>query len=78
MNIEPAQFVHVAQAAMVRQMWENLASVHEIRGQQAIIALRRTWYRTSAQKGGDIALHLPMMRSLQIELHQMGRSNCNL
>lgn len=52
--------------------------VHEIRGQQAIIALRRTWYRTSAQKSGDIALHSTMMCSLQIELHQMGRLNCNL
>ena len=72
MNIKPAQFVHVAQATTVKQMWENLVSVHEIRGQQTILALQCTLYRTSAQEGEDIVLHLTLMRSLQTELHQMG------
>ena len=71
-NIKPAQFVHVVQATTVKQMWENLVSVHEIRGQQTILALQRTLYRTSAQEGEDIVLHLTLMRSLQTELHQMG------
>ena len=29
-NIKPAQFVHVVQATTVKQIWENLASVHKI------------------------------------------------
>ena len=71
-NIKPVQFVHVAQATTVKQMWENLTSVHKIQGQQMILALQCTLYCTSVQEGEDIALHLTLMRSLQTELHQMG------
>ncbi|KAI6039575.1 hypothetical protein EDC04DRAFT_2568331, partial [Pisolithus marmoratus] len=35
-NLTVSQFVHVLQATTVKQMWENLKSVHESRGQQSI------------------------------------------
>ena len=71
-NIKPPQFVHIAQATTVQQIWENLTSVHEIQGQQTITAQWRTLYRTTADEGDDIEEHLMRMRSLQTELHQMG------
>ena len=50
--------MHIAQAAMVHEIWENLTSVHEIRGQQTITAQWRTLYRTSADEGEDIDEHV--------------------
>jgi len=71
-NISALQFVHISQAATVRQMWESLKSVHEHCGQQSITALRRTLYQARAKDGDDIVAHLTKMRSIQAQLHQMG------
>ena len=71
-NIRPPQFMHIAQAVMVQEIWENLTSVHEIRGQQTITAQWHTLYCTTAVEGNDINKHLLRMWSLQTELHQMG------
>jgi len=71
-NLSAPQFVHISQAATVKQMWENLKSVHEHRGQQSITALRRTLYQAQAKDGDDIVAHLTKMRSIQAQLHQMG------
>ena len=71
-NLSVPQFIHVSQAATVRQMWDNLRAVHEVRGQQSINALRRTLYDTKAQEGDDILAHATKMRSLQADLHMMG------
>ena len=71
-NIQPLQFVHIAQAIMVHEIWENLMSVHEIRGQQTITAQWHTLYCTTTVEGNDIDEHLLRLRSLQTELHQMG------
>jgi len=64
-NISALQFVHISQAATVRQMWESLKSVHEHRGQQSITALRCTLYQAWAKDGDDIVTHLTKMRSIQ-------------
>ena len=71
-NIKSAQFMHVAQAITAKQMWDNLTSVHEMRGQQSITALRCTLYHTKAVEGDDIVAHMNTMRSYQVTLHQMG------
>ena len=71
-NLSAAQFVHVSEAATVKQVWDNLKAVHEHRGQQSITAIRRTLYQTRAQDGDDIVTHLMNMRTLQVQLHHMG------
>ena len=71
-NLSVPQFIHVSQAATVRQMWDNLRAVHEVRGQQSINALRRTLYDTKAQEGDDILAHAMKMCLLQADLHMMG------
>ena len=71
-NIKFSQHVHVSQASMVKQMWENLTAMHEIHGQQSITALRHTLYHTKAVEGDDIVAHVNKMRSHQATLHQMG------
>ena len=71
-NLSTAQFVHVSEAATVKQVWDNLKAVHEHCGQQSITAIRRTLYQTCAQDGDDIVAHLMNMRTLQVQLHHMG------
>jgi len=71
-NILALQFVHISQAATVRQMWESLKSIHEHCGQQSITALRHTLYQARAKDGDDIVTHLTKMHSIQAQLHQMG------
>ena len=60
-NLLGLQFVHVMQAMTIKQMWENLKSVHEHKGKQSITALRRTLYQTQAKDGDDIVTHLTTM-----------------
>ena len=69
-NIRPPQFVHIAQATTVHEIWENLTSVHEIRGQQTITAQWCTLYHTTTDEGEDVDEHLLRLWSLQTELHQ--------
>ena len=71
-NLSVPQFIHVSQAATVRQMWDNLRAVHEVHRQQSINALRHTLYDTKAQEGDDILAHAMKMCSLQADLHMMG------
>jgi len=71
-NLKAEQFVHIAQAVMAKQMWDNLTSVHEMCGQQSITALRCTLYHTKAVEGDNITAHVNTMRSYQATLHQMG------
>ena len=71
-NLLAPQFIHVLQAATIKQMWDNLWAVHEVCRQQSINALRRTLYDTKAQEGDDILAHAMKMHSLQANLHMMG------
>ena len=71
-NLSTAQFVHVSEAATVKQVWDNLKAVHEHHGQQSILTIRRTLYQSCVQDGDDIVAHLMTLRSLQVQLHHMG------
>jgi len=53
-NLKAEQFVHIAQAITAKQMWDNLTSVHKMRGQQSIMVLRCTLYHTNAVEGDNI------------------------
>ena len=71
-NLSASQFIHVMQAMTIKQMWENLKSVHEHKGKQSITVLRHTMYQTWAKDGDDIVAHLTNMCQIQGQLHLMG------
>ena len=71
-NLSVAQFVHVSEAATVKQVWDNLKAIHEHHGQQSILTIRCTLYQSHVQDGDDIVAHLMTLRLLQVQLHHMG------
>ena len=64
--------VHISGAKTAREMWEQLKTVKEARGNQGILSARRTLYRTFADESTDIAVHIANFRNMQEELHLMG------
>jgi len=70
--ISDAEMVHVMGAETARQMWEQLTTVKESKGQLGILAARRALYRASAEEGSDMAAHIAKLRQMQEELHVMG------
>ena len=73
-NMSDEQIVHVNQAniSTAAQMWNSLKAVHEVRGQSAITAAKRTFYGTQAEDTVNIPVHIADMRRQQNKLHQMG------
>ena len=63
--------VHVAGATTAAQMWTQLTTVKEARGQLGIMSYRRRLYRTIAAEGDDIAAHITELRSIQEQLNTM-------
>ena len=53
-------------------MWQNLRAVHEVRGQSAITAAKRTFYGTRASDDVNIPEHVAEMCRQQNRLNQMG------
>jgi hypothetical protein len=43
-NVSDDQIIHVTEAQNASEMWSNLRSIHEIRGQTSITAAKRTFY----------------------------------
>src|SRR6267154_2345952 len=71
-NIADAQMVHVSEAKSSKEVWDNLTTIHQSRGQQSITAARRTFYGLQAEEGVNIPEHINEMRKQQSRLHQMG------
>ena len=53
-------------------MPNSLKTVHEVKGQQTIIALKCAMFRKAATKDSDIPAHLVKMKCMHVKLHQMG------
>ena len=55
--------VHVNQAniSMATQMWNSLKAVHEVCGQSAITAAKRTFYGTQDEDTVNIPVHITDM-----------------
>lgn len=51
-----SQMVHIGGAATAAQMWAQLCTVKEARGQLGIMSYRQRLYRTIAEDGADITL----------------------
>jgi hypothetical protein len=73
-NISDEQMVHVNQDSIstAAQMWQSLCAVHEVRGQSAITAAKRTFYGTRAADEVNIPEHIAKMCRQQNRLNQMG------
>ena len=72
LSVGDDQMIHLAETDTVAKMWENLKTIHEVKGQQTIIALKRAMFRKAATKDSDIPAHLIEMKHMRAKLHQMG------
>ena len=72
LSVGDDQMIHLAETDTVAKMWENLKTVHEVKGQQMIIALKHAMFRKAATKDSDIPAHLIEMKCMRAKLHQMG------
>jgi hypothetical protein len=70
--ISDAEMVHIMGANTARQMWEQLITVKEPKGQLGILAACQLLYRASAEEGIDMVKHIARLRQMQEELHVMG------
>jgi hypothetical protein len=66
------EMIHVIGAVTAQQMWEQLCTVKESKGQLGVLAAQRTLFRATAKEGSDMVEHIARLRQLQAELHIMG------
>lgn len=71
-NIGDDQMIHIAECEMAKQIWDNLKAIHEIKGQQSIIAMKRTLYKTQITKDAEVPAHMTEMKNIRAKLHAMG------
>ena len=70
--ISDSEMVHVMGAKTAKEMWKQLSTVKESRGQMGMLAARRRLMRTTAEEGFNMADHIATLRQIQEELHVMG------
>ena len=63
--------IHISGAITAAQMWDQLCTVKESKGQLGVLATRCMLYRAMAEEGFDIIEHISKLRKLQEELHIM-------
>jgi hypothetical protein len=63
-NISNEQLIHAQNAKTAKEMWDNLAAVHEDRGHLTAVALQRNLWLTIAKDGDDIPEHLSKLKKL--------------
>ena len=66
------QMTHISQANTAKEMWEQIRTVKEARGDLGAIAYRRRLYRTVADETTDIPTHIKTLREIQSMLISMG------
>ena len=70
--IGDAEMVHIIGAMTASEMWNQLTTVKEARGDLGVLATRRALYRTVADDSFEMADHISKLRRYQEELHIMG------
>jgi hypothetical protein len=63
-NISDTQVVHVQSATTAKEMWDNLASVHEPKAHYLAFLIQRNLFRACADEDDDIADHLKKLKNL--------------
>lgn len=71
-SITDEQMVHVTEAAMAEEMWNNLKSIHQVQGQQSVVVAKRNLFAMRAAEGVNIIEHVNEMKCQQNDLHLMG------
>jgi len=64
--------IHISSATTVQEMWNQLTTVKELKGQLGVLATRRVLYRTMVEEGFEMVTHISNLRQLQEELHILG------
>ena len=70
-NILDNQLVHAQSAKNAKEMWNNLASVHDAKGHYVAISIQQNLLRTCANEGDDITEHLNKLKKLWERLNTM-------
>src|SRR6266850_4800172 len=71
-NIASSQKVHVSRCKTAHDMWQNLATVHESKGHQTLIAFMRNLYRCNAEDGDNIVEHIAKLKGWCGRINLMG------
>ena len=70
--IGDTEMIHISGATTAREMWDQLTTVKESKGQLGVLATRRALYRTTVEEGFEMVTHISNLRQLQEELHVLG------
>jgi DNA-binding Lrp family transcriptional regulator len=70
--IGDAEMIHISGTTTVQEMWNQLITVKESKGQLGVLATRRALYKASAEEGIKMVTHISKLRQMQEELHIMG------
>ena len=71
-SINDDQVIYLSQDDPAAIYWDNLKSIHEVKGQQTITALKWTLYKKAVSRDEEILAHIIKMRQLHAKLHQLG------
>ena len=69
--IGDVEIIHISGTVTAYQMWAQLTTVKESKGQLGVLITQRALYRATAEEGFDIVEHISNLRRLQEELHIM-------
>jgi gag-polypeptide of LTR copia-type len=71
LSIGNAEMIHISGTETARQMWDQLTTVKESKGQLRVLATCHVLYWITAEEGFDMVEHISKLRILQEELHLM-------
>ena len=71
-SINDDQVIYLSQDDPAATYWDNLKSVHKVKGQQTITALKWMLYKKAVNRDEEILAHIIKMRQLHAKLHQLG------
>ena len=64
--------IHISGTSTAHEMWDQLTTVKESKGQLGVLAMRRALYRVMAEEGFKMVTHISNLCQLQEELHVFG------
>src|SRR6267142_159062 len=71
-NIASSQKVHISHCKTACEMWQNLATVHESKGHQTLVAFMHNLYRCNAEDGDNIVEHIAKLKGWCGRINLMG------
>jgi len=71
-DVVSLQKVHVSHHKTAYEMWQNLATVHESKGHQTLIAFMCNLYRCNAEDSDNIVEHITKLKGWCEQINLMG------